>query len=481
MPNPAGYTTDAAWAAVCRSNMVAEFGLDGHIRWANEAFLDVIGYTLAELVGQHHQMLCSPEYAASPDYQFFWDSLGAGAFTSGEYKRFAKNGQSIWLEATYNPILNDHGEPERILKIASDVTATKLAAADVAARIAALDKSQATIEFTLEGTILDANANFLATLGYVHDEVIGQHHRMFCDPDYARSSEYRSFWAKLGQGAFDGGMYKRRAKDGHDVWLRATYNPILDPDGRPYKIVKSAQDITETKERFAEYEGRVDAIQRSQAVAEFDLNGIITDANANFLTAFGYDRSELIGCHHKILCDEESVRSPDYAVFWHRLGQGEFDRGRYRHRGRDRRDVWIQATYNPILNADGRPHKIVKIASDIPHQVRLEQKVQAALTESRRFQKELGTQRDELRRTMGEITDIVSAIVSIAKQTNLLALNATIEAARAGDAGRGFAVVAQEVKKLAGDTKVATERAREMIALTPAKLEDRQSEQVPGS
>ena len=116
MPNPAGYTTDAAWAAVCRSNMVAEFGLDGHIRWANDAFLDVIGYTLEELVGQHHQMLCAPEYAASPDYQFFWDSLGAGAFTSGEYKRFAKNGQPIWLEATYNPILNDHGQPERILE-----------------------------------------------------------------------------------------------------------------------------------------------------------------------------------------------------------------------------------------------------------------------------------------------------------------------------------------------------------------------------
>ena len=142
------------------------------------------------------------------------------------------------------------------MKIASDVTATKLAAADAAARIAALDKSQATIEFALDGTILDANANFLTTLGYAHDEVIGQHHRMFCDPDYARSSEYRSFWAKLGQGAFDAGMYKRRAKDGRDVWLRATYNPILDPDGRPFKIVKSAQDITETKERFAEYEGR---------------------------------------------------------------------------------------------------------------------------------------------------------------------------------------------------------------------------------
>ena len=211
----------------------------------------------------------------------------------------------------------------------------------------------------------------------------------------------------------------------------------------------------------------MDAIQRSQAVAEFDLNGIITDANANFLAAFGYDRSELIGCHHKILCDEESVRSPDYAGLLASAWAREFDRGRYRRRGRDRRDVWIQATYNPILSADGRPHKIVKIASDITHQVRLEQEVQAALTESRRFQDELGTQRDELRRTMGEITAIVSAIGSIAKQTNLLALNATIEAARAGDAGRGFAVVAQEVKKLAGDTKVATERAREMIALHP--------------
>jgi methyl-accepting chemotaxis protein len=286
---------------------------------------------------------------------------------------------------------------------------------------------------------------------------------MFCAPETARSADYAAFWAKLGGGAFDGGLYRRVSKDGRDVWLQATYNPILDPDGRPIKIVKFATDITRTRQRDAEYAGRLDAIDRSQAVIEFDLDGRITKANRNFLAVFGYEKADVVGHHHSMLCDEAETRSAAYAEFWRRLARGEFDAGRYRRIGRGGREIWIQASYNPILDAEGRPRKVVKIATDVTRQVKLEREVQARLEEGQRFQAELQRGKEQLEGTMAELATIVTAIGGIAVQTRLLALNATIEAARAGDAGRGFAVVANEVKKLAGDTRHATERATGMM------------------
>nr|WP_275402090.1 methyl-accepting chemotaxis protein [Sphingomonas aracearum] len=221
--------------------------------------------------------------------------------------------------------------------------------------------------------------------------------------------------------------------------------------------------MTRSQERDAENGSRNRAVDRSQAVAEFDLNGTILEVNENFQATFGYDRHELVGQSHRVLCDAEHARSPDYAAFWQRLGRGEFDAGRYRRVGRNGREIWIQATYNPILDPEGKPRKIVKIASDVTRQVRLEQEAQQRLEESERLHDILERRKLALQETVGELDTIVGTIAGIAAQTNLLALNATIEAARAGDAGRGFAVVAGEVKKLAADTRAATDRATAMI------------------
>jgi methyl-accepting chemotaxis protein len=323
--------------------------------------------------------------------------------------------------------------------------------------------SQAVIEFAPDGTILWANDLFLRMFGYDLSEVVGRHHRMFCTDEDATSEGYRRFWAKLGRGAFDAGVYKRRDSSGADVWLQASYNPVLGPDGLPVKIIKVASDITQAMTRNAEVEGKITAIERSQAVVEFDLRGYVIEVNENFLRTFGYRREELIGQHHRILCDEDDARAPDYRAFWQRLGRGEFDSGRYRRRSRDNREIWIQASYNPIFDADGHPRKILKIASDVTRQVQLEQEVQERLDEGLRFQRELEMQKRELQATMAQLAEIVSAIGEIASQTNLLALNASIEAARAGEAGRGFSVVAQEVKKLANDTRAATQKAGAMM------------------
>ncbi|WP_052730532.1 methyl-accepting chemotaxis protein [Sphingomonas sp. SRS2] len=328
----------------------------------------------------------------------------------------------------------------------------------------AICRSQAVIEFDLTGVVLWANPLFLDAMGYGLDEIVGQHHRIFCFADYSQTPAYAHFWTKLGRGEFDAGEYKRRRRDGREIWLQATYNPVLDADGRAERILKIASDITAAKTEQAEYEGKLRAIDTSQAVIEFALDGTILAANSNFLDIFGYRAADLVGQHHRMLCDNQLVQSVDYRDFWMRLGRGEYDSGRYLRRARDGSAVWIQATYNPILDANGRPWKIVKFASDISHAVRLEQEIHARLAESQAFRADLEARGGDIQAMIAEVSQIVASINDIAAQTNLLALNATIEAARAGEAGRGFAVVASEVKKLASDTKLATEAATRMMS-----------------
>ncbi|CAD6541475.1 hypothetical protein LMG27952_03777 [Paraburkholderia hiiakae] len=256
---------------------------------------------------------------------------------------------------------------------------------------AALNRVQAVIEFDLQGTILHANENFLATLGYTLEEVRGKHHRMFCDPDYVHTEAYRQFWERLGRGEFDRGEYRRVGRGGREIWINASYNPVIDENGRPYKVIKFATDITAAKQQHAEYEGRLRAIDKAQAVIEFDTGGIVLHANQNFLDTLGYRLEEILGKHHRLFCEEAYAASPDYREFWAKLNRGEFDAGRYKRIARGGRVVWIQATYNPIFDVNGRLYKVVKFANDVTAQVELEESVQRrAQDDQRKVEKLLG-------------------------------------------------------------------------------------------
>ena len=388
-------------------------------------------------------------------------------------------------------------------------------AARTAALLAALEPVQAVIEFDLEGRVLRANSLFLDLMGYSANEVLGQHHRMFCPPEVTASDAYRALWEGLRAGQVREDVFLRVTKAGRPVWLQASYNPILDVTGKPYKVVKFAVDITHDMTSAAETKGKIDAISLSQTVIEFDMEGNVQTANPNFLRTMGYTMAEIRGKHHSMFCEPGLVQSQAYRDFWADLGEGKFQSARYRRIGKHGAEVWIQATYNPILDVDGRPYKVVKYAIDITAQVQREravaQKVQDitavlhAMSDAiKRLARSAGrstelaeqTQREAgdgsglvrrsrdailaIERSSSDIHEIVDTISEISSQTHLLAFNAAIEAARAGEQGVGFSVVADEVRKLAEKSSLAAREIAKLIHQTVSRVAEgsRLSEEV---
>jgi len=351
--------------AINKSQAVIEFDLEGHILDANENFLAAMGYSLSEIKGQHHSMFVDPSYKLSAEYAAFWQSLKAGEHSEGEYKRIAKGGREIWIRASYNPIFDSSGKPFKVVKFATDVTQDKLKNAYFEGQINAISKSQAVIEFDVDGTIITANDNFLNTMGYRLDEIKGKHHQIFVDEETRQSESYQRFWSELKAGNFFSGEFKRISKAGKAVWIQASYNPIEDMNGNPFRVVKYATNITEDKLKNAYFEGQLNAISKSQAVIEFDLEGVILNANSNFLAAMGYTLDEVKGKHHSIFVDPAFKNSPEYAAFWEQLRHGVYASGEYKRFNKSGKPVYIQASYNPILDQNGKPFRVVKYATDV--------------------------------------------------------------------------------------------------------------------
>lgn len=358
-------------AAIHKSQAVITFDMHGTVIEANDHFLEATGYRLDEVEGRHHRMFVEPAYAHGPEYATFWNELSLGHHQAGEYRRVGKNGREVWLQATYNPVFDLNGRPFKVVKYATLVTREKLRQADLQGQIASIHKAQSVISFSLDGTILDANDNFLAVTGYRLGEIRHRHHRMFVDKETAEGPDYAAFWAALAKGKHQTSDFKRLGKDGREIWLQATYNPIFDMNGRPFKVVKYAIDITKERLRQADYEGQIAAIHKSQCVVVFDMDGMILDANDNFLDAMGYRLDEIKGHHHRMFVEPGFADMAQYAEFWDTLRSGSFLSAKVKRIGKRGREVWIQATYNPILDLNGRPFKIIKLASDITADVAL--------------------------------------------------------------------------------------------------------------
>jgi methyl-accepting chemotaxis protein len=352
-------------AAINKAQAVIEFQLDGTIITANDNFLKTLGYTLEEVKGQHHSLFVEPAYRASTEYKQFWRDLNDGKYQAAEYKRIGKGGKEVWIQASYNPILDANGKPFKVVKYATDVTETKLRNADFQGQIAAVGKAQAVIEFHLDGTVITANDNFLNALGYTLAEIKGQHHSLFVEPAYRASADYKQFWRDLNDGKHQAAEYKRIGKGGKEVWIQASYNPIFDLNGKPFKVVKYATDVTAEKMKNADFQGQIAAVGKAQAVIEFHLDGTVITANDNFLNALGYTLAEIKGQHHSLFVDPAYRASADYKQFWRDLNDGKYQAAEYKRIGKGGKEVWIQASYNPIMDLNGRPFKVVKFATDI--------------------------------------------------------------------------------------------------------------------
>ncbi|MDF2367603.1 PAS domain-containing methyl-accepting chemotaxis protein [Sneathiella sp.] len=360
--------SNALLDALNKSQAIIEFDMGGNILNANANFLSAMDYRLEEITGKHHSMFVDPTYASSDDYRKFWEKLSAGEYLSDEFKRFGKDGKEVWIQASYNPILNAAGKPVKVVKFATDITEQKRRNADFQGQVDAIGRSQAVIEFTLDGTILNANENFLDAMGYSLDDVKGRHHSMFVDATYAKSPEYRDFWKKLAAGEYLADEFPRVGKGGAEIWIQASYNPILDMNGTPVKVVKYATDVTAQKRRNADFSGQIDAIGKSQAIIEFEMDGTIRNANPNFLDAMGYSLEEITGKHHSMFVDPAYAASGEYKDFWEMLGQGEYLADEFQRFGKGGKEVWIRASYNPILDMNGKPFKVVKYATDVTEQ-----------------------------------------------------------------------------------------------------------------
>ncbi len=452
--------------AVNKVQAVIEFGLDGTIEHANENFLNAMGYTLDEICGKHHSMFVEPVYRASPEYKQFWEKLGRGEFDAGQYKRIAKGGKEVWIQASYNPVFDSSGKPFKVVKFATDITEQKLQNADYEGQIAAISKAQAVIEFMLDGTIVKANDNFLNALGYKLDEVKGQHHSMFVDAAYRKSPEYKLFWEKLGRGEYDAGQYKRIGKSGSEVWIQASYNPIMDLDGKPCKVVKYATDITASvkasqalQQAVAQVRDVVEAAKNSDLTDRVPLDGKSGEIQTLCAGVNGLlDTMAAVISKIKSSVREVSSASAEISTSTTDLSQRTEEQAASLE---ETSASMEQMSATVKKNAENAQQANQSAASTQDVADRGGQVVAKAVDAMARIEE-----------SSRKISDIIGVIDEIARQTNLLALNAAVEAARAGEAGRGFAVVASEVRSLAQRSSQAAKDIKDLITNSNSQVKD---------
>lgn len=435
--------------AIERVQAVIEFELDGTIIHANNNFLNTMGYSLDEIQRKHHSLFVEPSYANSSEYKEFWTKLNRGEYQSAEYKRLGKGGREVWIQASYNPVLDKTGRPYKVIKFATDVTKRKLENADFSGQINAIDKSQAVIEFNMDGTIIQANDNFLNAMGYALGEIQGKHHRLFVDKQYQQSKDYQQFWEKLNRGEYDSAEYKRIGKGGREVWIQASYNPIFDLNGKPFKVVKYATDITDRKLAIVKIKEVILAMSHGDLSSKIDI-----DLGDEF-NVLGESMNSLIDTLDNLVIE---IRNASTSVFStsKELADSTSDLSQ-------RTESQASSLEETSSAMEQLTTTVQQNAENASLATKLSNEAMKKASNGGAVVANTVTAMQAIEKSSKEISDIISVIDEIAFQTNLLALNAAVEAARAGEQGRGFAVVASEVRNLAQRSASAAKEIKGLI------------------
>ena len=452
-----GANAVAVLAALSKSQAMIEFDLSGKILTANDNFCKALGYELSEIVGKQHSMFVDPAFASSPDYKAFWAKLGAGSFDQQQYKRIGKGGKEVWIEASYNPVIR-RGKPVKVIKIATDITAQKLKAAEDGGKIEALSRAQAIIEFTPAGDVVSANENFLSALGYSLAEIQGKKHSMFCEPSYTSSTAYRDFWNKLASGELVADEFMRIGKGGRKVYIQASYNPIFDMNGKVFKVVKFATDVTGRVENVDQLAGCLNSL------ADGDLSQKIEKP---FIPSLDRLRTDFNAASGKLKHAMATVADNARAIS---AGSNEI---------RTAADDLAKRTEQQAASVEETAAALEEITTTVKDSSRRAEEAGQLVSRTRDHAEHSGQvvrdaigAMDQIETSSREISNIIGVIDEIAFQTNLLALNAGVEAARAGDAGKVFAVVAQEVRELAQRSAKAAKEIKNLITASGTQVQN---------
>ena len=452
-----GSNAKAIFEALNHSLGIIEFSADGKVLSANENFCKIMGYSLSEIKGRHHSLFIEPNYAHSTEYKAFWEKLKRGEYDAQEYKRIGKGGKEVWIQASYNPIKNSRGVVVKIVKQATDITAEKLKNVEAQGIIDAISRVQAIIEFTTSGEIITANENFLNAIGYRLDEIKGKHHRLFVDQDYAHSSDYQDFWRRLNAGEYVAAEFKRIGKGGKEIWLHASYNPILNPDNKVMKIIKFATDVTERVRTTNDIATGLTELAGNNL--EFRIAKAFSQEFEPLRLNFNLSLEKLQATMQAIAHNTQGVRS----------GAGEITQASDDlSRRTEQQAASLEETAAALDQITATVRKTAEGANEARNAAAT---AKTDAENSGEVVRETVSAMSGIETSSRQIANIIGVIDEIAFQTNLLALNAGVEAARAGDAGRGFAVVATEVRALAQRSADAAKEIKALISASSLQVD----------
>jgi methyl-accepting chemotaxis protein len=430
------------------TSIVSEADLKGDILTINEKFIEVSKYSREELIGQPHNTTRHPDMSKDV-FKELWGTIGKGKTFRGKIKNLAKDGTPYYVDAVIAPVMGANGKPRKYIGVRYDITDAEIERQNAAGILCAVDNAFAYAEFSPQGQILQINAKMKEATGFHEKDVVGKHHRMLVHADFANSATYGTFWETLAAGEIASDIFRNVSCQGRDVWLQAVYAPVKDEMGRVAKIVMIGTDVTEAREKSTDHEGQLNALNSVEAIIEFDTTGIIQKANDNFLKTTGYTLAEIVGQHHSMFMAAEDAATDEYRVFWKNLAEGRGTSAQVRRLGKGGREVWLQASYNPIYDVNGEVCKVVKFAADITASKAMEADIAA-----RQKQDEL-----EARRMNERVKEILEVAEKVSNRDYSQKLTISGEDA-IGQLGEGLSAffAEKQQKELADEDRAQRER-----------------------